>query len=400
MSKNPTTLKFTRTIEAPVAQVYFAFTNKSGWREWFSDGAEGDAIKLKHIFLAWKNDLSASVRFSELKENEQLKFVWHGSDDPRPTEVTVSLRDRDGQTDVEVEHRGLVTAQVERITKLWNDGLENLKSVLETGRDRRLYNKPMMGVMIADMVTPEIAEKKNLIVDHGMLLSSVLSGMGAETSGLTAGDLVVEISGIKIEDILSVEKALKPLTAGDVVEMVYYRDDEKQLAQVELSSRPSPEIPTTAQDFSDQVSNIYSSANAKFDEVFEDVTDEQAEYRPVLGEWNSKEVLAHLIASERDMYAWSGSVVQGNEAYLWTDQLPSRLKSIQVIFPIIPKLRQELVKTQQEGVIFLSELPGEFVARKSSFARMVNSFIIGTPLHYTEHIKQIHNNLVAAQGIG
>jgi uncharacterized protein YndB with AHSA1/START domain len=400
MDKDPKTLKFTRMIQAPVAYLYYAFTKKTGWNDWFSEGAEGDALKHKQIFLMWKTGYSVGLQYSTFKENEQLTFTWYGAKDTHPTEVNVYFHERGEKTEVVVEHSGVSAGQVDRITKLWEEGLKNLQSVFEEGRDRRICDRPMFGVMIEDMVTPEMAKEKNLPVDHGMLLNETLNGMGAQAAGLIGGDLIVEIKGIKIEDYTSIEKVISPAKPGDIVEMLYYRGDEKRVAQVELTLRPLPEIPPTAQDFSEKISEIYQSANAKIDEVIEGVTEAQAEYRRKPGEWNSKEVFAHLIANERDMYSWAGTLVQGNESYGWLDHLPARLKSIQLVFPQIPDLRHELQSVQREGVGFIAELPGEFVSRKSSYVRLANSFFFAIPMHYKDHIGQIQDNLAAFQGIG
>lgn len=400
MDKDPKTLKFHRTIQSPVEDLYYAFTKKTGWNDWFSESAEGDALKHKQIFLMWKIGYSAGLQFTHLKENEHLTFTWHGSEDKHPTEVNVYFQDQGEETEVVVEHHGVSADRVEYFTKLWEEGLRNLQSVFEEGRDRRIYDRPMFGVMIKDMVTPEIAKEKNLPADHGMLLGETLKGMGAYASGLTGGDLIVEVSGVKIENYASIEKVIGPAKPGDIVEMLYYRGDEKRVAQVELTLRPLSEIPPTAQGFSEKLSEIYQSANAKIDEVTEGITEAQAEYRRKPGEWNSKEVFAHLIANERDMYSWAGTLVQGNESYGWLDHLPARLKSIQLVFPQIPDLRHELQSVQREGVGFIAELPGEFVSRKSSYVRLANSFFFAIPMHYKDHIGQIQDNLAAFQGVG
>jgi uncharacterized protein YndB with AHSA1/START domain len=370
MADDGNTLAFTRSIKAPAAHLYYAFTKRAGWNDWFCEVVEGDAHKFGQVFLVWKVGDSAVLHFTTLKENQQLVFTWYGAQDKHPSEVTVNFKEKGEETEVVVEHRGVTANKVERITKLWEGGLDNLKSVFEKGIDLRISARPMFGVMIEDMVTPEMAKDKKFPIDHGMLISETLTGMGAEASGLVGGDLVYEISGVKIEDYHSIEAVLSPRKAGDFVEMHYFRGKEKHIAQIELTLRPLPEIPPTAHDFSEKISDIYKNANAKIDEVIEGVTEEQAEYRPKPGEWHSKEVFSHLIATERDMYTWGASLVQGWESYGWTDQLPARMKSFQVVYPRILDLRRELENAQQEGVVFVAELPAEFISRKSSYVRL------------------------------
>jgi uncharacterized protein YndB with AHSA1/START domain len=374
MANDQNTLKFTCSVKAPVANLYYAFTKRSGWNDWFCEGVDGDAHKHGQIFLTWKMGKSAGLQFTTLKENQQVAFNWFGSRDKHPSEVNVKFKDQGEATEVVVEHRGLSADQVEPMTKMWEEGLENLKSVFEEGIDQRTFARPMLGVMVEDMVTPEIAKVKNLPTDHGMLISDTLKGMGANAAGLLGGDLIVEVSGVKIKDFGSMDKVISSRKAGDFVEMHYLRGKEKHVAQVELTLRPMPEIPPTAQGFSEKMSDIYKSANAKIDEIIEGVTEEQAEYRPKPGEWHAKETFAHLIATERDFYTWAATLVHGSESYGWTDRVPARLKSIQVVYPRVLDLRRELGNAQQEGVVFVGEIPKEFVIRKSSYMRLVNSF--------------------------
>ncbi len=44
------------------------------------------------------------------------------------------------------------------------------------------------------------------------------------------------------------------------------------------------------------------------------VSEEQAEYRSDPAEWSIKDVLAHLIATEREIHAWIARRVEGQEA--------------------------------------------------------------------------------------
>jgi hypothetical protein len=144
---------------------------------------------------------------------------------------------------------------------------------------------------------------------------------------------------------------------------------------------------------------IYASANAKMDEVFYGVSEAKAEFRPKPKEWTSKEVLAHLINSERDVVNWATTLVQGTESYTHTSNLPARLRSTTITYPLITDLRRELKDSQNEGLNFIAEIPAEFVARKSSYVRMASEFIEDTAYHYNDHIQQIEKNLAAAKDV-
>jgi hypothetical protein len=160
-----------------------------------------------------------------------------------------------------------------------------------------------------------------------------------------------------------------------------------------------PKIPATAQGLSEEMGQIYASANAKMDEVFYGVSEAKAEFRLKPKEWTSKEVLAHLIHSERNMVDWATTLVQGAEFYIHTDSLPARLRSTTITYPLIVDLRGELRSAQREGLNFYAEMPAEFVARKSSYVRMAGALIEETAYHYKDHIQQIEKNLAAAKDV-
>ena len=225
-------------------------------------------------------------------------------------------------------------------------------------------------------------------------------GLGAEQAGLQKGDLIKSVQGLSVENYAVFDEALQDLSVGDSIEMVFIRDGQEKMCTIILSERPHPDLPSTAQGLSETLAGIFSSANAKLDELFEDVSDTQAEYRPAPGEWNSKEVLAHVIASERDTIPWVSSYLQGKDTFIYTSLLPARIKSIQAAFPLIPDLRDELVRSQDEQVYMLAELPPEFVSRKSSYSRLASNILEGTSVHYKEHLQQIADNLEGALSLG
>ena len=271
--------------------------------------------------------------------------------------------------------------------------------MMETGLDARLYNKPMIGIWLGELVDPKIAKKKKLAVEHGLIIGGAMKGMGAAEAGLQQEDQIVEIDGIPVHSFEDIDQALSPHVVGDMVEMVYYRQGQKMTAYVTLSTRVPPEVPSTAQALSEEMSGIYASANAKLDEVFYQINEAQAEFRPAPGEWNSKEVLAHMILSERDNYSWAATAVAGYETHPYADILPARLKSTLHLYPQVPDLRRGLNQAQDEGVSFLAEVPAEFVERRSSFVRFA-AHLQEVSLHYSDHIGQIESNLVGARDLG
>lgn len=404
MAKKPASLTFTRTIAAPAAHVYKAFTSGPGFREWLTKGAEAGNEHLNYLFLVWEDGFTASGRFDVLKENASVRFTWRGQKDPHESLVTVSLEEQDGQTQLTLEHGGLgeggewdaIRADVQ---DRWEKGLDNLKEILETGFDRRVYRRPMMGILIGQFITPEIADKRNLPIRYGHQIAGVLPDMGAADAGMLKDDIILTLDGIPIKDMDSIADAVKGRTAGDMLDVEYFRGEKVQTAKFKLSSRAKPTIPPTAQALADTVNGLYQSASAKLQEVLEGVADEQAEHRPAPMEWNTKEVLAHLILSDRDMLNWATSVVHGKEMGHDTSQIHSRLKGLVLRFPEAPRLVEQLGYVQDETVAFLADLPAEFVERRGSYTRVAAGYVEEIPYHYKDHIGQIEKNLAAARAL-
>ncbi|MBI3159771.1 MAG: SRPBCC domain-containing protein [Chloroflexi bacterium] len=404
MPKTPAPLIFTRSIAAPAAQVYQAFTTAHGFREWLVKMAEAGTEHLNYLFLLWEDSFAIAGRFEDLQENARVVLAWRGPKDPRESRVTVTLVEKDGQTELTLEHDGLgsggdwedIRADVQA---RWEKGLDNLKDVLETGMDRRIYQRPMMGILIGQFITPEVAEKRGLPIRYGHQIAGVLPEMGAGRAGLQKDDIILSLDGIPLKDWGSLDQAIRPHLAGEDLAVEYLRGEQVHTVKFQLGSKAKPVIPLTAQALSEAMAGIYSNANAKIQEALEGATDVQLEHRPASQEWNVKEALAHLILADRDMLTWASSLVLGKEVAAYNSQAHSRLKGLVRRYPAAPALMNQLEFVQDETTVFLADLPAEFIERKASYTRVAAEYMEGTPYHYKDHLEQIEKNLAAARNL-
>jgi uncharacterized protein YndB with AHSA1/START domain len=406
MSIDSQSLKFTQKINAPVSQVYEAFSTATGLSEWLCDFARtGKPCSSGFVFLRWNSGYHASGVYTDVEENRRVGFTWHGLGEPHPTEVVVSLKKENGTTTVTLEHKGIGTGddwekKTEDIKAGWETGLKNLQSVLESGIDPRIYSIPLMGILVSDEVNPEMAERKGFHVDYGVLLAGVVQGMGAEEAGLRKGDIMVSLGGYEVKNLRTLSSAVEHHKAGDVVEVIISRGDQKITLDMRLSGRPKPDFPESAQGLADRWEKLHAKANAKLGSLLENITEEETDYHPVPGEWNVKEILAHFIVNERNTISWVGSLLAGQEieAFVSDTQLP-RLKSLLSIFPTIPQLVAELERAQAETVALLAELPPDFMSHKGRVAYIVTYLRDGAPFHYKDHISQIASAIEAARSV-
>jgi uncharacterized protein YndB with AHSA1/START domain len=135
-------LEFSQTIKAPVEQAYQAFSSSIALQYWFADFAEMDAREDGHFYAWWNIGCYTSGMITKLKENKRLDFTWFGLGEPDATKVKITFADEDGKTVVNIKHKDIGKGKTwqklaDQITVGWESALENLKSVLETGYDKR-----------------------------------------------------------------------------------------------------------------------------------------------------------------------------------------------------------------------------------------------------------------------
>src|SRR5258708_25686986 len=165
------TLEFKRTINAPAPEVFLAFTNATGLREWFCDAAQIEPRKGGRVYFAWHQGYYAASEITKLVVDKKLAFTWTGRGEPDTTEVEINIAARKNASVVRVTHAGVRAGKkwketAANISLGWERGLENLQSVLETGRDQRFTLRPMLGVTGLEELTPEMAARLNVPVTY------------------------------------------------------------------------------------------------------------------------------------------------------------------------------------------------------------------------------------------
>src|SRR5947207_1176801 len=145
------TLTFEVTVEAEPAEVFRAFIAPGALRSWLCDAAQVEPRKGGRIYLAWNDGYYTAGSATEFNKDESLAFTWLGPGEPAATEVRVTLKAQGERTAVTVTHSGVGSGEewaesARKINKIWDVGLENLQSALETGVDLRVARRPMFGL--------------------------------------------------------------------------------------------------------------------------------------------------------------------------------------------------------------------------------------------------------------
>ena len=396
-----TTVSAETFVQASVKYAYQAFTNSTSMREWLCDVATAQPHPRGRMYLWWRGDFYSSGHYLEVDENKRVKFRWFSNIDSAPTEVTVTFTEKDGGTLVSLMHEvpddPSWAKSAEAFQENWVSSLENLKSVLETGVDLRIANRPMLGIVPGDF-TVEQAKALGVPVREGMRLDDVVEGMGAKRAGLQKDDVLVEMAHNPItKDFNSLTNAIAGKKGGDRVEVVFYRGTEKKTIKMELGKRPMPKVPFDPVELARQAREVYESALTKLERCFDNYSDEQAMRRPAPNEWSALEVVAHLILGERFNSIFLTSLIDGYEltADGFGTNVTAQVEAMVKANPSIKMMLYTLRRAVDEILAYTELIPEEFTLNTGSYYRF--GFNLLQPnFHITAHTQQIKDALASA----
>jgi len=396
------TYKFEKLIEASQEQIFYAFTNATALREWLCDVSTVDPKPGGRIFLAWNSGYYACGEYLNIEPNKRITFSWFGQNEPGVSKVEVLFTNRDGKTHVQLNQTLPGSTEkwkgfVDNLINGWETSLENLKSVLETGADLRITRRPLLGITTSDF-NHDIAERLGVPVTEGIRIDLVFKGMGAEAAGLQTNDVMIEVDGKKTSRFGDIGTILEGKHAGDKLSVTFYRGEKKTTLEMILSGRKVPEIPDSLRELTKAVKKIYRLVESELETLFEEVSDSDASTKPKPDEWNAREVLAHLIHSERYLQTFITDLIGGQEH--WIDSFAGNLlppiRATLTAFPTLPELLRELKYSFAETLALYENLPTEFINRKGGYWRLAY-YSLESPYHFETHILQIKESLNATK---
>ena len=389
-------------VHAPIKFAYRAFTNSTSLREWLCDVATVEPHPRGRMYLWWRGDFYSSGHYLEIEEKKCVKFRWFSNIDPAPTEVTVTFTEKGNSVGILLEHElpdgGLWKEATESFRQNWVESLENLKSVLETGVDLRIANRPMLGILPGDF-TDEQAAALKIPVHEGLRLDGVVDGMGAQKCGLQRDDVIVEMAGHPItRDFNTLPTAIAGKKGGDKIQVVFYRGTEKITVSMELSKRPMPDVPFNPAEFEKRIRQLLEPALVELEKAFEGCTDEQAMTRPGPNEWSALEIVAHLISGERFNIIFLTGLIDGYEPVTdgFGTNIHAQVQATVKAYPAIHLMLGALRSAVEELLAYISLLPEEFVANKGSYHRFAFG-ILQPDFHLNAHLQQIKDALAASR---
>ncbi len=384
-------VKLTRTIQASPREVFDSFQHEGRLREWLSDGARTQPRKGGLFDVWWNSGYEARGVFTSLKPPSALAFTWNSAMEPGETQVRVTLKPAEGGTRLTLLHSGFGTGKkwagrAQESEREWNSGLDNLKSVLETGIDLRQMNRPRFGL-----------GWETALGEKGALVNAVITGGPCDQAGLVKGDVIVSFAGRKVkseQDLLTIFFSCR---AGQRVPVTFLRQDKRKKTTVELGKRSIPQVPDDPLVLVGQVRQAHEQAISALRTAVLMITDEQAGIAPAEGEWSVKQVLAHLSAAERGFQGWVVDVLLGNGTFEIVGHLPEQLAAVFASTSTAGALLDRFERDLAESRAIVASLTPEHLANKWRYRRIAQE-LISFGSHTQDHIEQVQNTIRAVQG--
>ena len=382
-----------RTIQAPLEALYRSITTPAGLTDWCADQAEIGLREGGPVFL-WTE--KGERFFGEVESFEANQSCAWRITVPFNGEIRFRLRAVDGGSHISVSFSG--DGDLDAQLKTWDPALNNLKAVLETGLDRRIYDRPMLGVLIGGMVDEDSQARFSTPTSYGVFISGTIAGMGAAEIGLAENDVIVELAGVRLKSYHAINAAMAGRVAGDVVSVVWYRDGVRHTAELPLSGRPQPFVPPTPAELAEYAEGIYLRMDAELDEVLDGATEAEADYSPGEKDWNAREILAHIILNERAAQLWIGARLNGSSLESWSSNDHGQIKAVVDVHPTLAELRDELCRTEAQTVAMLRRLPSDIVTHRGVYTNIVTMFgKHGMPVHTRMHYETLRTQLHEAR---
>ncbi len=108
-----------------------------------------------------------------------------------------------------------------------------INELIVSGRVNRGY----LGIS-SITITPALARNFQLPVTQGVGINSVVRSSPAATAGLQAGDIIVAIGDVAVNNSTDLTRALTAYRAGEKVSVQVYRNGSKRSVEVVLGERP------------------------------------------------------------------------------------------------------------------------------------------------------------------
>lgn len=370
-------------VQAKCPVVFGAFTDASMLREWFCDYAFTQPHDKGRWWMRWDEGNRVEGSYIRVISPRTCIFTWRPLKAPGQTTVKVSLYEAGSQTEVVVVHSGFADnneweAFCQRCAQQWRQGLENLKSVLETGIDLRRARRPYLGI------------RWRLLADGGFEVLEVMDRQGTTSADLDVGDVILSVGQRELGGYGDLVAALESAAVGQEVELLVRRNAQEHAIVVTLGAMTRSEQTLPPQNILARVRDRQLQMQRRLAEVLEGVSELEAETSLGKECWSIKDILAHLSVSERGLHHRMSQIVMR----AWDDtpkgdpaMLPETLAATRAYGDTIQQLVARFRQDQSETIAFMRALRPEIRWDKARYRRLSESLDLSE--HTDRHIDEI-----------
>jgi serine protease Do len=111
-----------------------------------------------------------------------------------------------------------------------------VKKVMQDLLEFREVKRGFLGIRIQPITAP-LAEEYELETLQGAFITSVNRNSGAYEAGLQAGDVIIEINGLPVNNTSELQEIVSRYRPGDMVEVNFFRDHAPRQLQVQLKDQ-------------------------------------------------------------------------------------------------------------------------------------------------------------------
>lgn len=392
------TLHFECEVQASPEEVYRAFTRPAALRRWLCDDCQADPRPGGRLYLWWESGYYATGVFNQLEPDAKVAFTWFGREEPGPTQVEVTLDSDAGRTTVNLAHKAVGTGETwaetrSELQRGWRIALENLRSIVETGRDLRELRRPILGVLPAGRVDAREAARLDLPAPGGVRVGDLVPGSGAVDAGLQPGDIITAVGDRSVGDWADVREALRALAPGDHVPITYFREGDLCTEPASLGSAPQPEVPAGPKQLAQALASVHLEANQRMEALLEAWEEGTSEGEPSAEKLEIKETLASLMLYERDLQTRIVAWLRDHRV-IYPPVAPERVQAVLAVYPTLQALWDALRRSQGETVALVTGLPETMPEwQKGGYVEMA-----GELLQYPHLLERRLGSLPSAKG--
>ncbi|MEL6132974.1 MAG: trypsin-like peptidase domain-containing protein, partial [Bacteroidota bacterium] len=110
-----------------------------------------------------------------------------------------------------------------------------VRKVITDLKEYGSVQRAFLGLINAESLNSEVAQKANLDLTEGVLVSRLADEGGARRAGIRPGDVIVSIDGIKIKNDAKMTELIGRNRPGDVINVKVFRNGKYQTFDVQLT---------------------------------------------------------------------------------------------------------------------------------------------------------------------